>query len=433
MAPSAGSGLFTRGDWPEARRVAGLLRQETVGGALLLIASVAALVWANSPWRHAYTDLTSAHLGPHFLHLDLTVAQWSADGLLAVFFFLAGLELKHEFVHGTLREPAKAAVPVVAACCGVAVPALLYAGWQLLDDGRPVGWAIPTATDIAFALAVLAVIGTHLPSAMRSFLLTLAVVDDLIAITIIAFFYTDSVSLVWLVAAIVPLGVFGWLLRRGVRHWAILLPLAVVTWLCVLNSGVHATIAGVLLGMLIPVNARAGERSPFGERVDHRVRPLSAGFCVPVFAFCSAGVTVVGGGFREAIADPVAIGIIIGLVLGKAVGVFSGTFLVARFTRARLDDDLDWSDVAGLSLLAGIGFTVSLLIGELAFGAGSGLDDHVKLGVLLGSLVSALLATVVLRRRNATYRRIHEFESRDDDGDGVPDCYEQPAGATSAP
>ena len=212
-------------------------------------------------------------------------------------------------------------------------------------------------------------------------------------------------------------------MRRGINHWWLLVPLGVLTWLCILNSGVHATIAGVLLGILVPVTTRPGAQESIGDRVDHRLRPLSAGFCVPVFAFFSAGVTVVNSAFRDAITDPVTIGIIAGLVFGKAVGVFGGTFLMARFTRAELDDNLNWSDVMGLSLLAGIGFTVSLLIGELAFGGGSTVNDHVKLGVLFGSLISALLATAVLRTRNATYRRIHEMESCDDDGDGMPDCY----------
>lgn len=414
--------VFTRSEWPEARRVAGLLRQETVGGALLLIAALVALGWANSPWRGGYQDLISATIGPDVVHLQLSLAHWTSDGLLAIFFFLAGLELKHEFTHGALHDPGKAAVPIVAACCGVAVPAILYAAWQVYGGGALRGWAIPTATDIAFALAVLAVIGTHLPTALRSFLLTLAVVDDLIAITIIAFFYTSSISLVWLVVAVVGLAAFGRTIRRG-RNVLLLLILGLVTWLAVLNSGVHATVAGVSLGLLVPVTAREGESHSLGERIDHRLRPFSAALCVPAFAFCAAGVTFVGGGLGAALRDPVTVGVVVGLVLGKTIGVFGGTVLTVRLTRAELDDDLAWSDVLGLSLLAGVGFTVSLLIGELAFGDGSVADQHVKLGILGGSLLAALLASVLLRSRNATYRRIHELESLDADGDGVPDCY----------
>ncbi|KNX36108.1 Na+/H+ antiporter NhaA [Luteipulveratus halotolerans] len=422
--------LFSRGSWPEARRVAAALRTETVGGALLLVAALLAIVWANTPWREAYESLRDAHIGPASLGLDLSLAHWASDGLLAIFFFVVGLELKHEFVAGDLKDPAKAAVPIVAAACGVAVPALVFVAVNAGLDGQLRGWAIPTATDIAFALAVLAVLGTHLPSALRSFLLTLAVVDDLIAITIIALFYTGDLDLPVLGLALLPIVAFGALVQRGVRTPWLLVPLGVLAWALVLNSGIHATIAGVVLGLLVPVKAvRRGSAAPEGQeshagRLDHLLRPVSAGVAVPVFAFMSAGVTVVGGGFGEAVTDPVTIGIVLGLIVGKCVGVLGGTWLMSRFTRAELDDDLAWSDVLGLSLLAGIGFTVSLLIGELAFGAGSAADDHVKLGVLLGSLCAALLAAVVLRRRNRVYRRIEEYETRDADGDGVPDCYE---------
>jgi len=430
--------LFARSSWAEAQRVAEALRTETVGGALLLAAAVAALVWANSPWHTAYAGLRDTTFGPHALHLDLTVGQWAADGLLALFFFVAGLELKREFLVGELRDPARAALPVAAALCGVAVPALVYAGSvTVLGAGGDAlrGWAVPTATDIAFALAVLAVIGTHLPSALRSFLLTLAVVDDLVAITIIAIFYTSSLDLPALALAVVPLAVFAFLVQRRFTQWWLLLPLAVATWALVHASGIHATVAGVLLGLTVPVRPR--EAVPrlstlsagvdVAQRFEHRLRPLSAGVAVPVFAFFAAGVRVVGGGFGDTLADEAALAVVLGLVLGKLVGVFGGTWAFARFTRAELDDDLAWWDVVGLSLLAGIGFTVSLLVGELAFGAGSPRDEHVKLAVLVGSLVSAVLATVVLRARNRVYRRLFELESRDADGNGIPDCFEAPA------
>jgi NhaA family Na+:H+ antiporter len=294
------------------------------------------------------------------------------------------------------------------------------------------GWAVPTATDIAFALAVLAVIGTHLPSALRSFLLTLAVVDDLVAITIIAVFYTRSLDLGLLALALLPLAAFAWLVQRRIARWWLLLPLAALTWGLVHASGIHATVAGVLLGLVVPVRPR--ESVPrvstldadvdVAQRFEHRLRPLSAGVAVPVFAFFAAGVRVVGGGFGESLADEAALAVVLALVLGKLVGVFGGTWAFARFTRAELDDELAWWDVVGLSLLAGIGFTVSLLVGELAFGAGSPRDEHVKLAVLVGSLCAALLATVVLRARNRVYRRLAELETRDDDGNGVPDCFE---------
>ena len=422
--------LFSRGSWPEASRIADILRAETVGGALLLVATVLALAWANSPWSAGYASLRDTAVGPDVLHLRLTLGQWAADGLLAVFFFVAGLELKREFVAGDLRELRRAAVPVAAAVGGVIVPALLFVVVNLGPGGHPEGWAIPTATDIAFALAVLAVVGSRLPSALRTFLLSLAVVDDLIAITIIAVFYSKGLELGPLVLALLPLGAFAVAVQRRVRSWWVLLPLAVLVWVLVHASGVHATVAGVLLGFVVPVvrSEQAGgpDAGPgLAEHFEHRFRPLSAAVAVPIFAFLSAGVTVGGAsGLGAALRDPVALGIIVGLVIGKPIGIMVATWLVARFTKADLDDDLSWTDVLGLSVLAGVGFTVSLLIGELAFGPGSELDEHVKIGVLLGSLSAALLATVVLRLRSRTYQRLDAAEQVDQDRDGIPDVYE---------
>jgi NhaA family Na+:H+ antiporter len=434
--PSTRQLLFRRPPWAETQFVADALRTETIGGALLLLAAVVAIVLANSPAADWYHQLRDTVVGPEALHLDLTLGEWAADGLLAIFFFVAGLELKREFLVGELRTPAKAAVPVVAAVGGVALPVLLYLGTVLVLGGDAEafrGWAIPAATDIAFALAVLAVIGSHLPSALRSFLLTLAVVDDLIAILIIAVFYTDEVSLVPLGLELVPLALFAVLVQRRITHWWLLLPLAFTTWALMHASGVHATVAGVLLGLVVPVRAR--QRRPsrlatkaphedLAHRFEHLTRPLSAGVAVPVFAFFAAGVSFIGGGFGAAFGDPVAIGIIVGLVVGKFVGVLGSTWGVARFTRARLDDDLAWADVAGLAMLTGVGFTVSLLVGELAFGVGSDREEHVKLAVLIASLVAAALAAVVLRMRNAVYRRIEDKERADADHDGIPDVFE---------
>ncbi|MEU4689863.1 Na+/H+ antiporter NhaA [Actinoplanes sp. NPDC023714] len=420
--------LFGRGTWPEVSRIGDILRAETVGGALLLGAAVLALIWANSPWSAGYQDLIAVTVGPHALHLDLTLAQWAADGLLAIFFFVAGLELKREFVAGDLRDPRRAVLPVAAAVGGMAVPAVIYVAVNGgMAGGALSGWAVPTATDIAFALAVLAVISTHLPAALRTFLLTLAVVDDLLAILIIAVFYTSSLSLLPLAAALIPLGLFAVLVQRRVRSWWLLLPLAAATWTLVHASGVHATVAGVLLGFMVPVIRRTpGEGPGLAEHFEHRWRPVSAGFAVPVFAFFAAGVSVAGaGGLGETLRDPVTIGIVAGLVLGKCAGVLGSTWLVQRFTRATLGEGVSWWDVLGLALLAGIGFTVSLLIGELAFGMGSEKDEHARIGILAGSLISALLATVVLRARNRHYQRVCAEESRDADGDGIPDFWDE--------
>ena len=425
--PPTSPHLFRRGSWPEARRIADVLRKETVGGVLLLVATVLALAWANSPWSAGYVALRDTVVGPAALHLDLSLGEWAADGLLAIFFFVAGLELKREFVAGDLRDPRRAALPVAAAVGGMVVPAVIYLvvnGGSATGAAR--GWAVPTATDIAFALAVLAVISTHLPSALRIFLLTLAVVDDLLAIAIIAVFYTSSLQLPWLLLALVPLALFGLAVQRRVHSWWVLLPLAVLTWALVHASGVHSTVAGVLLAFTVPVARAAPGAGPgLAEHLERRFRPISAGFAVPVFAFFAAGVTIGGlSGLADALSDRVALGVAVGLVVGKAIGISGGTWLVARFTRARLDDELGWADVAGLSLLGGIGFTVSLLIGELAFGAGSTRDAHVKVGVLAGTVSAALLAAVVLRLRNRRYRRILAEESVDADGDGVPDVFE---------
>lgn len=415
--------LLARGSWPEWQRVSELLRTETVGGALLLAAAGAALVWANSPWSSGYHRLSEFVVGPQSLHLDLSLSAWAADGLLAIFFFVVGVELKREFVAGDLRDPARAALPIAAAVGGMVVPAAIFIGINLFS-GHPEtidGWAVPIATDIAFALAVLAVVSTHLPAALRIFLLTLAVVDDLLAITVIAVFYTDHVALGPLAGALIPIAVYAFAVQRGARQWWLLLPLAILAWALVHASGVHATVAGVVLGFTVPVLGRHAS----AEHFEHIVRPLSAGFAVPVFAFFAAGVTVGGwSGFADAMSHPVTIGVIAGLVLGKPIGVLGTTYLLARFTHASLDEDLAWRDVLGVALLAGIGFTVSLLIGELAFGHGSVADDDVKIAVVTGSVVAGLLASVVLVSRNAAYRRIHRLETLDADHDGVPDIYQ---------
>jgi NhaA family Na+:H+ antiporter len=419
--------FLSRGSWDDSRRVAEILRKETVGGVLLLIGALAALIWANTAWSDSYHALRDTTVGPAALHLDLSLGTWAADGLLAVFFFVVGVELKREFVEGSLRDLRRAAMPITAALGGMVVPALIFVVINLRGGAEDLnGWAVPTATDIAFAVAILAVIGAHLPSALRTFLLTLAVVDDLLAVTVIAIFYTDELNLFYLGAALIPLLAFGFALRRGMHAWWLLVPLAAVTWWLVHESGVHATIAGVLLGFLVPVSRDAdGKKISVAEHIEHRIRPLSAGIAVPVFAFFAAGVTVGGlTGLTEALTDTISVGVIAGLVLGKVVGIFGVSYLVARFTRAHLDDDLSWVDVLGVSLLGGIGFTVSLLIGDLAYGAGTAAADHVKVAVLAGSLLSAVLASVILAIRNRAYRRIVDLEQVDDDGDGIPDVYQ---------
>ncbi|KOV69664.1 pH-dependent sodium/proton antiporter, partial [Streptomyces sp. AS58] len=416
--------------WPERQAVARALRTETVGGLILLCAAIVALVWANAPFSSSYTTLRDTHVGIPALGLDMSVGHWTSDGLLTVFFLVAGIELKRELVVGSLRTPATAALPVVAAVCGMAVPAALYAVTAAAGGGSMDGWAVPMATDIAFALAVLAVVSTHLPTALRAFLLTLAVVDDLGAILIIAVFFTSDLNFAALVGAFAGLLVFYVLQRRRVTGWWWYLPLGVLIWALMYNSGVHATVAGVAMGLILRTTRDQGEEQSPGARTGHLLHPLSAGLCVPLFALFAAGVRVSGDALGAVFCSPEPLGVVVGLVAGKILGVFAGTYLAARFTRARLNPDLAWADVLGLSVLAGIGFTVALLIGELAF-LNSVTGEHVKAAVLVASLTAALIAVLLLRRRNAVYRRLYEEENRDEDADGIPDIYQRTESSTS--
>ncbi|MFD0343527.1 Na+/H+ antiporter NhaA [Streptomyces sp. NPDC127117] len=422
--PSSRRTLLGRLSLPERNYLAEALRTETVGGVILLVAAVAALVWANT-FGSGYDSVSNFHFGPESLGLNLSVAHWAADGLLAIFFFVAGVELKRELVAGELRDPRAAALPVVAALCGMAVPALVYTLVNVIGGGSTDGWAVPTATDIAFALAVLAVIGTSLPNALRAFLLTLAVVDDLFAILIIAVFFTEKINFMALIGAFVGLAVFYLLLRRNVRGWYIYIPLALVIWGLMYNSGIHATIAGVAMGLMLRCTRRDGENHSPGEHIEHLVRPLSAGLAVPLFALFSAGVSLSGGALAGVFTRPETLGVVLGLVVGKTVGIFGGTWLATRFTKAELNKELAWADVFAVASLAGIGFTVSLLIGELAFTGDEDMINEIKAAVLIGSLTAAVFSGVLLKLRVRRYRELHEAEELDEDQDGVPDIYEQ--------
>ncbi len=368
-----------------------VLRQETVGGALMLAAAVVAVSWANvSPV--SYAAVLHLPLGP----LDLE--HWVADGLLAIFFFVAGLELKRELTVGALSRPAQALVPIAAALCGMAVPAAIFVLVNLtLAGGRPQGWAIPMATDIAFALAILGLVGSRLPTGLRAFLLTLAIVDDLGSIAVIAIFFAHGLSALWLLAALGCAGLWLLLQWRRIRGWYLYLPLGILCWTCMYASGVHATVAGVVLGLLTSSNV---SRGPSVVDVwEHRWRPISAGVAVPVFALVAAGVPVSIDKLSAAMTSPVGIGVVLGLVGGKFLGVFGGAWLTARLTRAELAAELRWSEIASVALLAGVGFTVALLIGDLAFADDPALQEVAKTGVLVGSVIAAILASISLRRR----------------------------------
>lgn len=412
------------------------LRGETIGGVLLLIAAVIALAWANSPWGDSYFALGEITVGPASLGLNLSLATWAADGLLAVFFFVAGLELKHELTHGTLSKPSQAAVPIAAALGGMIVPAIIFVAIVAPSDvpGGLRGWAVPMATDIAFALAVLAVVGRMLPVALRAFLLTLAVVDDLGAITIIAIFYSKGFSLGYFLLAVALLAVYWLLQKRRVRSPFIYVPLALVIWWATHESGIHATVAGVAMALLTRSSVDPGETESPVDRLQRMLLPLSAGLCVPLFAFFAAGVDLRSTGLIESLSSPVAIGIMAGLIIGKPLGVISTAWLMARFTRARLNPAIEWRDVFAVGLLAGIGFTVALLITELAYSDDIALLDSAKVAVFSASVVSALIASIMLLTRNRHYRRAAEIEEADVDGDGIPDVYQGVAdGEAGAP
>lgn len=377
------------------------LRTETIGGAIMLGATVLALVWANSPWSATYTGLRDTTIGPASLHLDLTVEAWASDGLLAVFFFVAGLELKRELVVGELRRLRTAMLPVFAALGGMVVPAVVCLAISWDEPGADRAWAIPVATDIAFALAVLAITASKLPRSLRIFLLSLAVVDDLGAILLIAIVFTDDIQPLWLLAALGLLVGYAVLHRlRVAGRWSALLyvPIAVATWLAVHESGIHATVAGVLLALLTRVRRDQGEDEAPGARLEHRLQPWSAGIAVPVFALFAAGVPLDGESLGAAADDRIAWAVAIGLIVGKAVGVLGGASLASALKLARLPRGLTWRDIAAVGALAGIGFTVSLLLAELAF-ADPGMAERAKTAVLVASTVASLLGAAFLRIR----------------------------------
>ncbi|MCP9952360.1 Na+/H+ antiporter NhaA [Actinomadura madurae] len=380
-------------------QVASALRTETIGGVVMLLAAIAALVWANTPWAGAYEDLRTFEISPHWLHIGhLDVQHWASSGLLAVFFYIAGLELREELTYGELRRPRDAALPVIAAGAGVVAPALIFLAVSAGEPGALGGWAVPTATDIAFALAVLAVTFTSCPAPLRAFLLTLAVVDDLIAIAVIALFYTDTLHWTPLALSVALIGAYGLLQYKGVRSPWVYVPIAVLAWYCLQRSGIHATVAGIALGMLTSPRETSDGRPTNAERADHALRPFSAGVAVPVFAFVSAGVGLGMSELGAVFTDRVALGVIAGLVIGKFVGVFGGAWAAVRLGLATLGEDLHWHEIAGVALLAGVGFTVSLLIGGLAYTDPSQFE-RVTTAVLIASVLASAAAAVVFRRR----------------------------------
>jgi NhaA family Na+:H+ antiporter len=368
-----------------------LLRSEAGGGLVLIGAAAAALIIANSPASEAYFGALKAYLGP------LNLLHWINDGLMALFFLMVGLEIKREVLDGQLSTPRRRILPGLAALGGMVVPAIIYLAlnWQ---SGALRGWAVPVATDIAFALGVLALLGRRVPVSLRIFLTALAIIDDLLAVIIIALFYTAQLNLLWLGAAAAMLALLFALNRKGEKRLGAYLALGALLWVFTLLSGVHATLAGVALAMFIPITCSPGcpddeATSPL-HRLEHGIQPWVAYAVIPIFGFANAGVSLSGFGLG-ALLQPVALGVAAGLFFGKQIGVFAVTWAAVRLRLGDMPEDATTLQLYGVSLLCGIGFTMSLFIGLLAFDD-SDLQAQVKIGVLAGSFLSALTGALVL-------------------------------------
>jgi NhaA family Na+:H+ antiporter len=381
---------------PSAARPRSALRSfldsEAAGGIVLMVVAALALVVANSPLAPFYFEALHVYVG------GLSVQHWINDALMAVFFLLVGLEIKREFLDGQLSTWPRRILPGVAALGGMAAPALVFVVLNQGSPGNLAGWAIPAATDIAFALGVLALLGRRVPVSLKIFLAALAIIDDLGAVVIIALFYTADLAIGWLGAAGVVLAALVGLNRAGVERLPVFLLLGAVLWGCVLQSGVHATLAGVALALTIPIRpapARPDDPSSPLHILEHALQPWVVFLIVPVFGFANAGVSLSGLNLSDLLA-PLPLGIAAGLFVGKQVGVFLTTWSAVRLNWADCPEDASWGQVYGVSLLAGIGFTMSLFIGLLAFPGAPELQDAVKVGVLAGSLLSGIAGTLVL-------------------------------------
>jgi len=371
------------------------LKQESAGGIVLMVTAALALVIANSPLAPAYFGTLDTKLNVSFgsFAIDKALILWINDGLMAIFFFLIGLEVKREIVDGQLSNWNKASLPLVAAVGGMAIPALVFVAFNLDSPDTISGWAIPAATDIAFALGILSLLGPRVPVAMKALLLAIAVIDDIGAITVIALFYTGEIKIDMLIAGGVVLAVLFAIGRMRIASSMPYVLLAVVMWVFVLKSGVHATLAGVTAAMMVPMVARDG--SHLLERMEHGLHSWVAFLIIPVFGFANAGVSLIGLSPSDLLA-PLPLGIALGLLIGKQVGIVGFAFVAVKAGIATLPDGIGWRKLHGLSLLAAIGFTMSLFIGNLAF-ADAATVDAVKLGVLAGSVIAAITGFVLLK------------------------------------
>ena len=375
------------------------LRLESATGIILVLAAILAMMVVNSPFQHLYDALLNTPVAVQFGAFEIAkpLLLWINDGLMAIFFFLIGLEIKREVVCGELSDPSRVALPVAAAIGGMLIPSLIYYGINVDDPVALHGWAIPSATDIAFSLGVLSLLGSRVPSALKLFLLTLAIVDDLGAIVIISVFYTDNLSMVSLQVAASAIFVLFLLNRRGVVSLTPYLLVGLVLWASVLKSGVHATVAGVILAFFIPLRRSAPEEKSPLEKLEHDLHPSVAFVILPLFAFANTGISLEGISLAS-IMEPVPLGIAAGLIFGKQIGVFGFSWLSVQLKLAKLPEGANWLDLYGVSLLCGIGFTMSLFISSLAFGE-SGINSAVddRLGILVGSIFSAIAGYWVLR------------------------------------
>ena len=374
------------------------LHKESAGGLLLIGATIAALLLVNSPLDFIYDALleTPVSLQVGALILDKPLLLWINDGLMAVFFFLIGLEIKRELLEGELSDPSRLVIPAIAAIGGMAVPALIYVAMNQGDTAALSGWAIPTATDIAFALGILSLLGSRVPNALKLFLLTLAVIDDLGAIIIIALFYSGDLSMMSLIIAGIALITLSLMNYRGITSIAPYILVGTVLWIAVLKSGVHATLAGVVLAFFIPMKDPAGDQSPL-RHLEHALHPYVVYAILPVFAFANTGIDFSGLSLNSLL-HPVPLGITAALIIGKQAGVFGFSWLAIKLRLGKLPQDVNWLDLYGVSALCGVGFTMSLFISGLAaehIGTGEMVDD--RLGILLGSLISALMGYLILR------------------------------------
>lgn len=375
------------------------LQLEAAAGILLIAATIFALIVANSPLNHFYEMLISIPAGLHIgqLSIDKPILLWVNDGLMAAFFFLVGLELKREVLEGQLSNPRNVVLPILGAIGGMVVPALIYLYFNYNDEINRMGWAIPAATDIAFALGILALLGSRVPAALKMFLVTLAIIDDIGAIVIIAMFYTEQIATVPLFIAIACLSVLTILNRRHVTDIPAYMFVGGILWVSLLKSGVHATLAGVLLAFFIPMwSSEKRDFSPV-KHLEHSLHSSVAFVILPIFAFANAGISFADISW-DSFTHPITLGIALGLLLGKPIGIFGICYLAVKFNWAQLPDRMTITQLFGISVLCGVGFTMSLFIGSLAFETtGSNILVDERLGILIASFSSAIIGFFIIK------------------------------------